>query len=84
MKRSEYEYRVWNGTLTQERTGATAKVGTRTSKITTMPEQITIDAKIDWYDGYFLDYDGEQFFDAVHALKLNVGDKIKVIISKAE
>lgn len=49
-----------------------------------MPEQITIDAKIDWYDGYFLDYDGEQFFNAVHALKLNVGDKIKVTISKAE
>lgn len=49
-----------------------------------MQEQETIDAKIDWYDSYFLDYDADQFFDAVHALKLEVGDKIKITISKTE
>lgn len=49
-----------------------------------MLEKPTIDAKIDWYDSYFLDYNEEQFFNAMHALKLKVGDKIRIVIEKVE
>lgn len=49
-----------------------------------MPEQVTFDGEISWYDFYLLDYNEEQFWDAVNALKLKVGDKIKITISKAK
>ena len=42
----------------------------------------TIDAEIGWYDRPLLDYDEAQFLEAVCTLELEVGDKVKVTITK--
>ena len=64
--------------------GLYAGTCSRTKETTIMSKQVTIDGEIKWYDYFLLDYDVYQFMDAVDDLKLNVGDKIKITISKAE
>lgn len=38
--------------------------------------------KLDWYDGYLLDYELGDLHDIVNNLGIEVGDKIKIIIEK--
>lgn len=38
--------------------------------------------KLDWYDGYLLDYELEDLHDIVNNLGIEVGDKIKITIEK--
>ena len=38
--------------------------------------------KVDWYDGFFLDYTQEQQDELLEKIGANVGDKIKVILIK--
>jgi len=47
-----------------------------------MAQKVTIDGKVDWYDYFFLDYDTEQWMDAVHSLNLKYGDKILITLEK--
>ena len=47
-----------------------------------MSEQATFNGEIDWYDGYYLEYDNESIHNAVNNLNLNVGDKVQITITK--
>lgn len=40
--------------------------------------------KIEWYDHYLLDYDEDDFIDAINELNLNVGDDIEIVIRKKD
>lgn len=44
----------------------------------------TIECKVDWYDGFLLDYTQEQQDSVLEKIGAKVGDKIKVIIIKSE
>lgn len=46
--------------------------------------EATIDGEVSFYDWYLLDYDVEQWMDAVDKLGLTYGDKLEITIKKKE
>lgn len=46
--------------------------------------EVTIDGEVDFYDWYLLDYNVEQWMDAVDKLGLTYGDKLEITIKKKE
>ena len=44
---------------------------------------VTIKGSIGWYDGFYLDYDEKELFQAIDKMMLDVGDKIEITISKS-
>ena len=41
-----------------------------------------MDCKVDWYDGFLLDYTQEQQDELLEKIGADVGDKIRVILIK--
>lgn len=46
--------------------------------------EVTIDGEVSFYDWYLLDYNVEQWMDAVDKLGLTYGDKLEITIKKKE
>ena len=46
--------------------------------------EVTIDGNVDFYDWFFLNYDEEQWMDAVNKLGLKYGEKLEITIKKKE
>ena len=45
-------------------------------------EEVTIDGNVEFYDWFLLNYDTEQWMDAVDKLGLQYGDKLEITIRK--
>ena len=44
--------------------------------------EVTIDGNVEFYDWFLLNYDTEQWMDAVDELGLQYGDKLEITIRK--
>ena len=44
--------------------------------------EVTIDGNVEFYDWFLLNYDTEQWMDAVDKLGLQYGDKLEITIRK--
>ena len=45
-------------------------------------KEVTIDGNVEFYDWFLLNYDTEQWMDAVDELGLQYGDKLEITIRK--